>query len=176
METQSVWRRGHFLFDVHHGPTSWLKPAEIDTAHDLVDPNAQQAIDRISVDHGLIYHNPPSEAFNSRNSLNRACPASRRSSIRFLPFRSHYDSGSSVYQGNEFDPFQNKEADLGRVIGDELYDCYCTRLPTTASFPASIPEKRLDPTPPMSNPKASEKRELSSGISDDNYSHKRTRF
>ncbi|CDH52750.1 predicted protein [Lichtheimia corymbifera JMRC:FSU:9682] len=174
METQSVWRRGHFLFDVHSGGHPFTNSSGTGerVSPDLPMPTTSQGCTAmtttLALDHGLIYHNPtlPLESVSSPTTI-------RRPFVRFPPFQSHYDHGLPMYQGGDFDSFFADKEREQPVFGGEHNEVF--RI-----CPSSI-HKTTTTTTTNSDPhhyrlKTPEKRESSTDSSDDDYSHKRPKI
>ncbi|KAJ8663413.1 hypothetical protein O0I10_000652 [Lichtheimia ornata] len=176
METQSVWRRGHFLFDVHSGGHPFTNsPGTNERASpDLLMPNSQgctTTTTTLALDHGLIYHNPtlPLESVSSSTA---SMTTIRRPFVRFPPFQSHYDHGLPMYQGGDFDSFFADKEREQPVFGGEHNEvfriCPSSIHKTTMTTTSSDPHHYRLKTP--------EKRESSTDSSDDDYSHKRPKI
>ncbi|KAI7882346.1 hypothetical protein K492DRAFT_176382 [Lichtheimia hyalospora FSU 10163] len=171
METQSVWRRGHFLFDVHSGGHSFTNSPGTSERVDLLMPTSQgctTTTTTLALDHGLIYHNPtlPLESVSSPAA---SMTAIRRPFVRFAPFQSYYEHGSPMYQGGDFDSFFADKEREQPVFGGEHNEVFriSSIQNTTTATPSDPHHYRL---------KAPEKRESSTDSSDDDYSHKRPKI
>ncbi|KAI9490471.1 hypothetical protein BDB00DRAFT_837937 [Zychaea mexicana] len=69
METQSLWRREHYLFDVHN--PAWHTSAQGTTGILLPNNNANNCAPQYALfDHGLIYHHHSNEKSLSNTNSN----------------------------------------------------------------------------------------------------------
>lgn len=175
METQSVWRRGHFLFDVHSGgqPFTNSPGANERVSPDLLMPTSQgctATTTTLALDHGLIYHNPtlPLESVSSSTA---SMTAIRRPFVRFAPFQNHYEHGLPMYQGGDFDSFFADKEREQPIFGGEHNEVF--RI-CPSSMQQTTTTKKTDPH--YYQLKTPEKRESSTDSSDDDNSHKRQKI
>lgn len=115
METQSVWRRGHFLFDVHSNHS--LESKNRGSLHGILVTHSNCESLAAAADHGLIYHHHLSGASRNMSTArnNERLSASRSSSYPVVSIR-HYCVGGELYQGNDFDVFGQEPVGLSASL------------------------------------------------------------
>lgn len=108
MERQSVWRRGHFLFDVHSLQSPDQSPVQ-DQVENARSPAMLSNNSSAISDHGLLYRTPnKTEIFRQTMPWPRQLVASRQPLVvgfDSIPFAIFDHGVMDTYQGHDFDAF-----------------------------------------------------------------------